>query len=367
VLLYYFNRELFVIIRNGGINLTSFKYVPVFRYRTQERKALNSTPISSKILPLIEIVTKKPTSKSKNDSIDQLLKDFADSNTNVMIDIPMYIKLNNSTLKTVRDFLTPVLADPNKRIEILTDPRLAKNEKIIPVITYNPNSPFTKGYLTSQEKHLRNYYNQIAFRIYPKYFNDSIYELTGLLESGDIILLDIDESPHSHPANRKMYKKVQEIATSNDCKCVLIRSAIPRALTNVDLDHGKIIQEADNSLLTDYKSLGFSAFGDYCGIKKDNLQRGGRISPGYIMYSWEDNSYYGFKGVIEQADTFVSIVAPSVISSKVWKEYNSNHHKNCFGCGTIDRIQKKVKKGNSQPEWKGFACSHYLYTMEEFL
>jgi hypothetical protein len=339
----------------------------VFRFRAQERKAFCATPFSNKLLPLIEIVTEKPTSNSKSDSIAQLLKDIEDTNTSIILDIPMYIKIKNRTTKTVRDYLTPVLAEPKKRIEILTDPRLVESEKVIPTITYNPNSPYPDGYLVHQEKHLRNYYKHIAFRIYPNHFVDSISEINSIIRQDDIIILDIDESSHSHPVNRKLYKQVHDLSKQNGSTSVLIRSAIPRDLTNVDLDHGNIIQEADNSLLTDYYALGFNAFGDYCGVKKDELTEGGTISPGYIMYSWKDNSFYGFKGVLNQAATFETIVVPSVTSSGVWNEYSQTHQMNCFGCNTIENIKQNKKRGKSQPEWKGFACGHYLYTMEEFL
>ncbi|WP_313799061.1 beta family protein [Cytobacillus sp.] len=346
----------------------NFKYVPVFRYRAQERKALNSTLISEKILPLIEVVTEKPTSNSKSDSIQQLINDINESNTRVMLDFPMYLKLRNATIKTVRDFLTPILADPLKRVKFLSDARLVNNkDKIIPVITYNPNSPFVNGYMNSQEQYLRQYYDQVSFRLYPLHFRQAITEIKSIIKKNDIILLDIDESSHELPDNRKLYNQVQDLANSKLCKSVLIRSAIPRTLTNVNLNQGKIVQEADNSLLKDFNDLGFSAFGDYCGVKKDELKKGGMVSPGYVMYSWNDNSYFGFKGVRDQAETFEKIVVPNVTSSNVWNEFNRNHRTNCLGCKNIINIRKKIKKGNSQPEWKGFACGHYLHTMEEFL
>ncbi|CEG29818.1 beta family protein [Bacillus sp. B-jedd] len=357
-----------MILKEGGNILSNFKYVPVFRFRSQERKALASTSISNKILPLIEIVTEKPTTRSKNDTIDQLIADIGNLNTKVMVDFPMYLKLGNATIKPVLDFLTPILANPKTRYNLLSDQRLVnKSDKIIPVVTYDPNSPYINQYLTSQDTHLRKYYNQIAYRLYPSMFNNAINEISGLVKQGDIVLLDIDEASHSHPINPQMYKTIQSLALQKNISTVLIRSSIPRKLTNVDLDHGKIVKEADNSLLTEYRNLGFSAFGDYCGVKKDELKKGGMISPGYIMYSWNANSYFGFKGVLQQADSFETIVVPSITTSAVWNEFSVTHKTNCNGCCNVSNIQKKLKKGNSQPEWKGFACSHYLYTMEEFL
>ncbi|MGA5662768.1 beta family protein [Bacillus bombysepticus] len=336
-----------------------FKYVPTFRYRSQERKALNSTSISNKILPLIEIVTEKPTQRSKKDSIEQLLTDLKDTNTNVMIDIPMYIRLRNNTIGNVRRYLTPVLADPQTRIDILTDSRLVDSDKVIPVITYNPNDTYIPDYLALQNQQLRKYYNQLAYRIYPNEFSNAMKELANIVTERDIIILDLDETPHTHPANDNLYKSVQQLSSSKKCKSVLLRSAIPRTVSNVSLNHNAIIQEADNSLLTAYSSLGFSAFGDYCGVKKDELTDGGIISPGYIKYSWDDNSYYGFKGIKEQADTFESMVAPSIVSSQVWSSFTKVHKDNCRGCKSIDGIYNKIKKGKSQPEWKGWLLPLY--------
>ncbi|MGY8621992.1 beta family protein [Bacillus safensis] len=347
--------------------MEKFKYVPVFRYRSQERKAINSTSLSNKIVPLIEIVTKKPTLNSKKDSIEQLLLDFQNNNSYVMVDIPMYIKLKKSTTRNVMDFLAPVLANPKTRIDILTDKRLVNNGKIIPVITYNPNNSIIPNYLTYQTNQLKKYYNKVAYRIYPNGFETVMNELSKLINTNDILIFDLDETPYTAIENRAMFKRIQQLSSIIHFRSVILQSAIPKSLTNVNLNHCSVIKEADNSLLKSYKKIGFSAFGDYCGVKKDDLTSGGIISPGYIKYSWMDNSYYGFKGTKEEAETFESIVAPAIIHSNVWSNYNKVHKENCLGCKNIQNIYNKIKKGKSQPEWKGFACGHYLYTMEEFL
>ena len=121
------------------------------------------------------------------------------------------------------------------------------------------------------------------FSLFSEFF--PMKELVNIVTERDIIILDLDETPHTHPANDNLYKSVQQLSSSKKCKSVLLRSAIPRTVSNVSLNHNAIIQEADNSLLTAYSSLGFSAFGDYCGVKKDELTDGGIISPGYIKYS----------------------------------------------------------------------------------
>ncbi|MFJ5791039.1 hypothetical protein ACIP9G_13260 [Lysinibacillus sp. NPDC093197] len=345
------------------------KYTPVFRYRAQERKVLLSTPISSKIIPLIEVVSNKLRSNSKKDCIDQLSEDIDMINTKIMLDFPMYIKLQNNTQPGVLSFLTPIMVNPDIRINLFKDQRLiAKKDKIIPVVSYNPNDQYISNSLIKQSNILRSEYNQQTFRIYNEHFKLVLNELGTVIKSQDYVILDLKETSHTHSANQNMYGDLINLSIKTGCKIILIRSAIPSSLTNVALDNGKIVYAADNSLLKEYKNLGFSAFGDYCGVKKDNLTKGGRISPGYIMYSWLNNSYYGFKGDVDNASSFEGVLIPEILKSNVWQEYLNTHNINgCLGCSTIEKISLKQKKGNSQPEWKGFACGHYLYTMEEFL
>ncbi|WP_336636617.1 beta family protein [Lysinibacillus fusiformis] len=348
--------------------MTKLTYVPVLRYRAQERKTLTSTTISSKIVPLIEIITEKLKSNSKKDAISQLIEDTTFLNTKIMLDFPMYITLKKQTQPTVITFLQPILANPNTRINLFKDPRIiSESHRIIPVLTYNPYSPTIAGQLTNQSQKLRSDYSQQSFRIFQHHFDQAIQELSNIVTDQDIVMFDIDETSHTHAAFKRMYTALNQLSSSVGCEIVLIRSAIPSDLTNVGLDNGKIVYEADNSILTEYKKLGFSAFGDYCGVKKDDLTKGGRISPGYIIYSWKDNSYYGFKGVLEDASSFERVLVPALLKSSVWRESSTSHMATCLGCSTIEKIHLKQKKGNAQPEWKGFACGHYLYTMEEFL
>lgn len=128
---------------------------------------------------------------------------------------------------------------------------------------------------------------------------------------------------------------------------------------------GAIINEANNSLLCEYKSLGFDSFGDYAGIRKDSTisKGGGRIpSPGFIYYSWHINSYLGYKGRIPDYKEFLSHIKPNVVKSTYWLKYTKKHHDNCPGC-------MELSKSNSTYawDWKRYSIQHYLYTMNENL
>src|SRR5690606_1701648 len=76
---------------------------------------------------------------------------------------------------------------------------------------------------------------------------------------------------------------------------IIIRSALNSDIKNVGLNHNDVISEADNSLIETFERENFDAFGDYAGIKKDDMTAGGTISPGFIFYDPYDNLYYGFK------------------------------------------------------------------------
>ncbi|MEK4125689.1 hypothetical protein NSS60_01985 [Anoxybacillus sp. FSL W8-0382] len=349
------------------MQINDFKYVPVLRYRQEERKAILSTAISNKMLPLIEIVTEKLRSNSRDDIITSFVNDFGQFNTCIMLDFPLYLTLTNQTKSAVRNFINPIKVNPASRVNLFLNQQLLSLSHIIPVVTYDPTVPYQPGQVTHQEQLLRPHYKVLAFRIFPNHLTQITQEMSSVIKDGDIVIFDIDEASHYHPSIRSNYPIVQAINPNVNYKTVLLRSAIPRDLTNVGLANGQIVQEADNSLKTDYVNFGFNAFGDYAGVKKDNLTDGGIISPGYLMYSWNSNCYYGFNGILKQAHTFETMVVPTIINSQVWNEYNNTHKQSCMGCSAIIQISNGTKSGNSQPEWKGFAIGHYLYTMEEFL
>ncbi|GIM45919.1 hypothetical protein DNHGIG_14680 [Collibacillus ludicampi] len=240
-------------------------------------------------------------------------------------------------------------------------------ENLIPVVTYDPTIPYVAGILQQQENQLRPTYGTIAFRIFHQHHAQALNEIASCIRDGDIVLYDIDEQHHQNAVIRQTYPLIHQTLANVSIKTVLIRSAIPRDLYNTHLSHGSIVPQADNGLLTDYSQLGFDAFGDYVGIKKDDLTDGGRISPGFIFYSWQSNAYYGYNGIPGQLATFDTVITPSVVNSTVWNQFGATHRENCFGCNKIYRINNSIESGQNQAKWKGIAFGHYLYTMEEFL
>jgi hypothetical protein len=150
-----------------------------------------------------------------------------------------------------------------------------------------------------------------------------------------------------------------------------LRSAINTEIQNTKLDHGNVIADADNSLQELFPTLGMNAFGDYAGIKKDDLSSGGTISPGFIFYDPIDNLYYGYKGDIKSLSQFEDRIVPDVLNSPVVAnllqrnpEYLSDQNK---GYQMLLSIQNKIESGKSQAKFKRISMEHYLYCIKTLI
>ncbi|MDW7674915.1 MAG: hypothetical protein SCK28_10290 [Bacillota bacterium] len=90
-----------------------FKYVPALRYRQEEKGALNALAqhITSKTLPLIEIVKETPNIRSTKSFEEIYSKELDALQMPFLLDFPMYLPLAKSTIVEVTNFLTAVQAD----------------------------------------------------------------------------------------------------------------------------------------------------------------------------------------------------------------------------------------------------------------
>lgn len=345
------------------------RYVPILRFRDSEKTILENVDISNKIVPLVEIVQDKRRSNMIATCFEDITNYLQKKDTRIFVDFPLYFKFKSKTKPGVLKFIQPILANPSLRLNHF-DKLIGQN--IIPVVSYNPNSPlYQSNYISQEFTHLRKSFTQIAIRIFLPHAQQALQEAEKYIQQDDIILVDLDNISHNDQILSSFYSLVINYAKKYKCKTVLIRSAIDPDTAYTKLTNNSIVPQLDNSLLTEFTKHGFDAFGDYCGLKKDELQDGGMPSPGCIFYHWWTNAYYGHKGVYKQADTFTSMVIPSLMSSNEWKDYQSKsnlaHINSCPGCKTIDQIYKTKKNGDSAPKWKTIIASHYLHTMEEFL
>jgi hypothetical protein len=340
------------------------KYVPVLRYRREERKALMSIKLSNKILPLLELVSERAAQRKTGSFQDTYLEDFSKLLYPVLVDIPIYMNVNSGTRDTVKLFLNKFKQNPGLKIDYYR--QLSINKNMIPVISYDTKGVYSPGTLIKDYLELRKDFNRVAFRVFStKNLSVLLLDIEKVANADDILIFDIKNNSHKDTQINVQISLIHKIKSSICFTTVIIKSVITPDIIFKRMNDGDIVSEADNSLLSDYINLGFDAFGDYAGIRKDlTISKGGSTipSPGFIFYSWHINSYLGYKGRIPDYKEFIDHIKPNVTTSVFWLKYTDKHRDNCPGC-------KAILSSNSvySWDWKRYSIQHYLYTMEENL
>lgn len=340
------------------------KYVPVLRYRQEERKVIINNTFSDKMMPLIEIVKEKPNIRMRDDFNTIHTRDFSHINIPFMVDFPMDLPITRNTNSEVAAFLRPI--QQNIQTRLTRFQQLHGIPNLIPTVSYTPSHGFQNGSINYQNAALRTQFPRLCFRLYLHNFANALPEVTAAVEDGDIVLLDLEEAPHGNPGLFSSYASINQLR-NNGCVSVIIRSNVPSVLTNLSLADNQIVAQIDNSLLTAYPTYGFDAFGDYVGVKRDSITEGGSISPGFLFYNWQNNSFTGYRGRTRVLSEFDSHIVPTLIGSPYWSAYSVQHRQQCPGCLTVQNIRSGNESGSNQAKWKGITLSHYLYTMEESL
>lgn len=340
------------------------KYVPVLRFRDQERIVLKNISFSQKTMPLIEILKSTPNARMKGTFTEIHEKELGKIRVPFMVDFPTHLNISK-TEANIQNFLRPLQVNQQAKNSALLS--LSRISNLIPVISYNPAVPYLANTIVNDATLLRKTYKHLAFRVFDRNFNSLINEIDTTITNGDILVFDIDDAPHGSPALRPKYQRISQVKQKRNCQTVIIRSAIPSNIHNTDLIDDTPITSADNSLLTSYFAYHFDAFGDFAGLKNDLPSTGGTISPGLIFYSWHSNSFVGYKGRAKNLNEFQTHIGPTLIKSTYWKNYSQTHHQSCPGCKKIQEIASKIIDSGNQATWKGITLAHYLYTMEELL
>ncbi|OAB33134.1 hypothetical protein PMSD_15590 [Paenibacillus macquariensis subsp. defensor] len=340
------------------------KYVPVIRYRKEERGALLSVNLSNKIMPLLELMKEKPTSATGTFQ-NNYLRDFQNFTNPFLVDFPLYFKITRSTNVSISSFLQPLKQNPNLRISLFN--QLSQNSNLIPVISYDQQVPYTPGSVQIDNALLRVNFSRIGFRIFESNnFNLMISDISSVIQPGDFLIYDIDQLDHAQNSlQHNNYPLILQLKLRLGFTSILVRSAVNNNIIFNQLIDDQVIATADNSLLTNYTNYGFDAFGDFAGIRKDlsiGGGGGGTASPGSIFYSWHNNNYVGYTGRVRQWDELINHIQPTLINSQSWSNYSTLHHQTCPGCSTI--LNNPTK---SIANWKRHTIKHYLHTMEEFL
>ena len=353
---------------------TNLKYMPTLRVRQQEIIVLRSFDFENHIYPLLEIVKeydrsrKEESQKSFEDIHIDLIQNI--NARKVFVDLPVYLKESGSMKNEVMEFSLRVISNLDIRSEYLNKLRVL-NQKIIPVISSYLLKTGEQGTIQPQFESLVVNYNSIAFRLFPQTFNIDFPIVQTLARETDYIILDLDQIPSYH-LSPPIKPIVNALKSFNVCTKILLRSAINTEIQNVRLEHGEVIFEADNSILDTYQLFWTSAFGDYAGIKKDDLTAGGTISPGFIYYDATDNQYYGYKASIKHAlSEFENTIVPDVLNSTPTQNmltsdpvYLTNENS---GYKTLLNISMGGESGKSQAKFKKIALEHYLFCIREMI
>ena len=342
-------------------------YFPIFRSRQQEFLVLKSFDFGPKIVPIIEVIKEKDRINNAKTSAEIFTDLINEINAgNVLLDLPTYLRPTTSTMKEAIKFYRMVISDLSARISFYSEFESIA-DKTIPVISSLLNITGETRTVFTQSEDLKPKFPTLAYRIYFNHFKETINEFSSdIIRDDDIILFDLDSIPITNPIITKYSNMLHTSFPNNNC--ALIRSAIGTDISNIKLVHDDVIGEADNSLLSFYKrNYKFNSFGDYVGIKKDELPAGGGISPGFVFYDPIDNIFYGYKGDIKKLSEFEDRIVPDLFASSVYRNLESNEINFLSdnpGIMTLKRIENNEESGKSQAKFKKISMEHYLHCMK---
>lgn len=326
----------------------------------------NINVFDDNIIPIIEVIQEKTRSNMKKNFFEELEESLAQTeNFKIIVDIYKSTKLR-STTDSIREYLTKVNRQENFGInELLKLKHL--NKRIIPTISYLPDS-YNIIRLSKDTTTLRDNYPHLAFRFKAQEFDSVFNKLKSYITASDFVILDIEAAPHTSPVFKHLYQTIAKFRENINFKSIIVNANRPNTLFNVHMVDKEPIAEIDNSLREMYNlsvMKKFDGFGDYACINASLPSTGGTISPAGIYYSYENNFFIAFKGRQPLLSEFSDYIAPSIIQSNYWKEFNETHHKNCPGCKEIHDIAIGTKNGKNQGLWKAITMLHYIYTMRE--
>lgn len=340
-------------------------YMPAFRARQQELIVLKSFDFGERIFPLVEIIKAKDRANSTKSTIEiysELITEI--TAVKVFVDLPTYIKDLSGMQDEVLSFNRTVLSNIDNRIAFYNT--LAEfNAKIIPVVSSLYGKTREENTITNQFNQLKEQFPSVAIRTFTNNFNSDLEEIKSLLTADDFLIYDIDEAVGlTNPIIRRDTTNIKTITAPEK---IALRSAVNTDIQNVKLNHGEIVYQADNSLIDLFHSYGFNAFGDYAGIKKDDLSSGGTISPGFIFYNPVDKLYYGYRGDIKNLSEFETTIVPAVLNSPLVPIINNENadylNAQNEGWNTLQRISNGEESGKSQAKFKKISIEHYLHCM----
>lgn len=349
---------------------TEIVYMPTFRSRQEENKVLREFDFGDNMYPMVEIIKEHDRARKNENqkSFDEIYVALLDeiSAKKVFVDIPIGSMQSKSVKKEVLSFRGAVANNVDVRTEYLIS-LSDLSDKIIPVVFSYRKVTGSTDSIQGQVYELRQVYDSICFRVQCDDFNYDWPIVSDLSTDSDFVVLDLDAiPPYPTPAMRSI---IADFELHDRCEKIVLRSAIDKNIKNNQLQHDRVVMEADNSLLKSFRNIfNADAFGDYVGIKKDDLTSGGTISPGFIFYNPIDNQYYGYRGVVKDISSFENVIVPDVINSRIVnqiieenQDFLSTENK---GWKSLLNIFDGNESGRNQAKFKKISMSHYLHCIK---
>lgn len=345
-------------------------YVPVMKNRTVEVSVLQKLSelgvFGDNVIPLIELIQERTRSNVKSTFLEDLVEILkANSSMVVMLDFLKTTKLR-STSESIREYITRIIRYPDF-IEHELSKVYSVSDQVIPVISYMQED-FSLEHLREEISFCQRYFPRIAYRFKPSEFYLVFGGLFDLIRGSDIVILDVGSAAYTSPVFKSIYKLISDKKREVGYTSIVINAHRPEDLTNISMLDREPIGEIDNSLKDLYNlpfMCRFDGFGDYATISAALPTTGGAISPVGIYYSQENNYFVSYKGRKKLLSEFPDYIAPSIVSSEYWTEFDVDHHCRCPGCLEIEQIVTREKSGKNQAQWKMITMLHYIYTMYE--
>lgn len=349
------------------------KYIPYLYSLDGELLALENQTFSDNIIPFINIVKDKKTSRSSKSVLDDLEKILLSKSSNTfLINIPMNLDLSKKRLKKpIEAFYKEIYSNYNYQISILN--RFSNLSNVIPVIDI-PIDNYNNGDL----KKLRSKINasKVAFIIYAKKSQPIFSELSNLISSEDLLIYDLSSYDFFKKSIKDELKQINKIKQDIKFKSIVIKQ-IYNNLTFFKLPNGEITSNCsgydciDSDFYNDFPTFDFEYFGDFCGIRNTPIYDGGLSYPSFIGLHPLNSAHFGFTGIEKDVNSHETTLLPNILNSDYWNDLLSLEHKTlCFGCSKINSFNNlTVQKNKGNPinnatTWKAMTIAHYLSMMD---
>lgn len=359
-------------------------YIPVFRLRQQEKKVLTTFDFGSDIYPYVEIFkhfeqqprAPKADSKAKPKAPKQFHEIYLPTlrqikSDKVFVDLPIQLKVSNKMKKEVIEFLRGVVGKRDIRTTHLLSLK-SISDKIIPVISTYSQRTGEPNSIKLQEADLRPSFHTLAYRTSGITFTNDMIQINAILQPHDYLIVDLEERCLANADDMDAIQFMLEyLKTFSTCHVILMNSPIDHKITNTGLDHGQKIERVDNSLMEKFAAFGADSFADHAGIKRDVVESGGGISPGFIYYDAVENAFYGFKGLkrIEpDLNDFREIIVRDVLASAPTARMRGSRLKylcrDNVGWKMLEDMWDETEPWKSQAKFKRIAMEHYPHCIK---